>query len=149
MSFDKRAQTFAIDLTFGVLIMTGVLLSVVLYLPEQNPPFTHDQERMQVLMTEGVPSNWNSTNVIVPGFLSDGRFNQTKIDEFASLSLNSQKSLLSVSSSFTITFSQNGVLLPLCGTCGALPATYKNVLPIRRTGILNSSITTMEVLLYS
>jgi hypothetical protein len=143
-----KAQAFIMDLLFGMLITITALLSVVLFLPTPQAPFVHDAERMQVLMTEGVPANWTAATVIVPGFLTDNRFNTTKIAEFESMTSDEQRELLGIASDFSITFTTNGIDQGLCGACGETPATYSELLPVQRYGLLGSNITLMEVRLY-
>ena len=136
------------DLTIGVLLMTLTLVSVALFLPDPQPPFVHDSQRVHVLMTEGVPSDWNTTSYIIPGFLSDDRFNQTKIAAFEALSIANQRSAVGISSNMTIRFYNGSTELSLCQTCGVTPANYSDALPIRRRALMGSDIILMEVVLY-
>lgn len=143
----KRAQTFTIDLVLGLLITILALTSVMLLLVRNDPPLAADARRIELLMTEGVPSEWNSSNVQVVGFLTDGRFNRTKIMAFASLSEQEQREALGVRNIMTIRFKRGGYL-DLCDTCGTAPATYEDMLPIDHYAILYHNVTTMEVRLY-
>lgn len=143
-----KAQAFSLDFIFGLLITTATLTAVVLFLPENQPPFSGETERLAILMTEGIPVDWNETTVIIPGFLTDHRFNETKINAFASLSEHNQKKLLGIQSDFTITFTMNNTILPLCTSCGNATGTYHDILPLRRYSLLGSNITMMVVTLY-
>jgi hypothetical protein len=143
-----KGQVFTLDLLIGLLITITALLSVVLFFPTPEPPFTTDAERMNVLMSEGVPEDWTVATLAVPGFLTDGRFNETKIAAFATLTDQEQRVAVGAQSNFTIRFYENGTQLSLCATCGVQPLTYKELLPIRRYGVLNSSIVYMEVRIY-
>jgi hypothetical protein len=144
----SRGQVFTTDFIIGLLLTLAAVLSVVFLLPTDDVAFSDDGERIAVLMTEGVPANWNNTTVIVPGFLSNDRFNETKIAAFAALPEAKQKQLLGIRSDYSITFTMNGTVLPLCTTCGAVPASYKELLPMRRIALLGPNVTMMEVRLY-
>lgn len=144
----RKGQVFSIDFSLGMLITIAALISVVLFLPKNTQPFIMDAERISLLMTEGVPSDWNTTTLIVPGFLSNGRFNESKIAAFEALSVQAQKSLLGVQSDFSIRMRQNGTNISLCTSCGQVPASYQQLLTIERHALLGSNVTTMEVRLY-
>ncbi len=139
---------FTLDLIIALVIMTGAMLALLVYSPSGRAPFRDDMERIGVLMTEGSPRNWTNDTIAVPGFLSDDAFNETKLLAFGDLPLDRQRSLLGVRSYFHIQFSGNAS--HLCQTCGeAIPATYDNLLVLRRYGVLNGSTVTMEVTLWS
>ena len=89
--------------------MTGALLALLVYSPIERAPFRDDIERISVLMTEGAPANWTNDTVAVPGFLSDGTFNLTKIEYFANTSLSKQRSALGVAAYIKIRFFMGGV----------------------------------------
>lgn len=143
-----KAQLFTLDFILGLLITIGAVLAAVVLLPTHEAPFTEDAQRFDTLMTEGVPEDWTTADVVRPGFLTDGRFNETKIAEFAGMPLYEQSNLLSLSHTFSITFSQNNTTLDLCSTCGAIPDDYSSLTVIRRYALLGPNVTTMEVLLY-
>jgi hypothetical protein len=143
-----KGQVLTIDLILGLLIITVTLLSVVLFLPVNEAPFVDDANRMLVLMSEGVPPDWNNTTVIIPGFLTDNRFNATKIEYFNNFTYDEQRALLNIRSDFNITFSQNNTTLAMCLSCGQQPLSYDELLPLRRYALMGSNITLMEVHLY-
>lgn len=145
----KTAQAFTLDLLLGVVIMTLALLALTVYTNARGAPFTEDAERINTLMTEGVPEDWNETTVVITGFLTDDRFNRTKIEAFASLAPETQRALLGIRANASIRFANASGAMPLCATCGALPnADSRDVLPLRRYGLLDGEIVRMEVTLY-
>lgn len=143
-----KGQLFTIDFILGLMITISAIVAVIVFVPTHAAPFTEDRERINTLMTEGVPADWNAANVIVPGFLTDGRFNRSKIDAFAALPLEDQQRLLGIRSEYTIRFSYNGTLLDLCLTCGTAPLDSGSIAVINRYAVLDGNVTTMEVLLF-
>ncbi len=146
---NPRGQIFTIDLIIGMLIFLSALTAVVLFLPRERPPFTDDAQRVEFLMTNGIPHDWNATTVDVPGFLTDGQWNYSKIDAFNAFTAQEQKRLLGIRSDYTIRFFENGSQLDHCTSCGSAPASYDNLLPITRWASNNGTILSMEVRLYS
>lgn len=145
----KRGQMFTMDLILGLLIMIGALLALLVYTPSERAPFRDDLERMSVLMSEGVPANWTTASVSVPGFLSDGAFNETKITAFSNLTLAEQRSLLGVVTHMQIRFIVNSTSHSLCASCGeSVPVSYEDLLVIRRYAVLNGTGATMEITLW-
>ena len=144
----KEGQIFTADLIIGLFIATVAFLALTLYTTGKAAPMRDDSERVSTLMTPGVPVDWNLTTVIIPGFLTNDRFDPVKINAFASLTLAQQHTLLGIRSNHRIRFYQGNTTLPLCSACGVDPVNASDILPIRRYGIWNGSIVTMEVLLY-
>ena len=50
-----------------------------------------------LMKTEGFPTNWNNTSVIVPGFLENGTLSKNKISNFVHLDYNRAKYMLGLS----------------------------------------------------
>ena len=147
-SRSRSAQVFTIDLILGLVIATLAVLALTIYTSTASAPLRADAERVSTLMTPGVPENWNFTNVVIPGFFTGDRFNESKIHGFASKTELEQRRLLGITSDFRIRFRNATNTLSYCSTCGADPVDPDEVLPIIRYGLLNSSIVSMEVLLY-
>jgi hypothetical protein len=148
-----KAQLLTTDFILGFLLMIIVLSTVVVFLPSNKAPFEQDVRRLDVLLTEGVPSQWNSSTVQAVGFLSAGRLNESKVRNFSALPLSKQRQLLNLQSSFSLKFyngSQELLVngLPLCSNCTNIPATYTDVYPLRRVIVYDGSIVLMEVVLY-
>ena len=145
---NRIAQIFTLDLILGLVITTVAVLALSVYTLNHGAPLRDDAERVATLMTEGVPSNWTTANVNVPGFLTDDRFDSTKINAFAALNYTQQRSLLGIRANHTIRFYRGNTTLPLCSTCGSAITSTGNILPIRRYGLWNGTIVTMEVTLF-
>jgi hypothetical protein len=148
LTTSKTAQVFTLDLILGLIIMTVAVLALTIYTTTAGAPLRADAERVSTLMTPGVPEDWNTTNVIIPGFLTAERFNESKIQWFANMTPAEQRRLLGISSNFHLRFRNTTNDLTICTTCGVAPVDVKEVLPIRRYGLFNGSIVIMEVLLY-
>ena len=92
---NKKAQAWGMDLVIGVIIFS--IAVIVLYFYAIN--YTDESEDLDALvydgdiiadsiLSEGYPINWNSGNVIKIGVLSDGKVNETKLEQFYDLSYN-------------------------------------------------------------
>ena len=90
----KRSQAWGIDLIIGLVIFTAGVLAFYIF----TLNYSHENlvtgdmiyggsNIADSLLSEGSPENWNSEDVIKIGLLSDGRINQTKLENFYSLSL--------------------------------------------------------------
>ncbi len=74
ISEQTRAEDLRADLDSGSIFATDVLMK-----------------------TEGFPSNWDNTSVIVPGFLDNGTLSSTKIFRFTQLDYSRAKYMIGLS----------------------------------------------------
>lgn len=89
-STNKHAQAWGIDLMIASVIFTVAI--VFFYFYALNEP-NEAQETIDALyydgkiitdsiLSEGYPKNWNSTNVVTIGILSQNKINETKLERF-------------------------------------------------------------------
>ena len=91
---NKKAQAWGFDLIMASMIFIAGILVFYLYtlnIPNQaeNIINTLNYEGNIIsdsLLSAGFPENWNNTNVISPGILSNNKINQTKLERFYNLS---------------------------------------------------------------
>ena len=102
----------------------------------------------QVWFRECTPTYLNSSNVIELGLQNDHKFNQTKIDSLnISLGYNITKSLLDIVGYdyfFEIYNTTNDTIFRF----GLYPSNPENIVKIKRIGILNGSIVSMDTLVW-
>lgn len=90
---NKKAQGWGIDLIVAVSIF--VMCITILYFFSINYSSDTKEEFnilsdeaeiiMEEILSEGYPENWNKTNVIKIGIISEGKINQTKSEKFYNL----------------------------------------------------------------
>lgn len=102
----------------------------------------------QVWYREGVPKYWDSNDVIDLGLQNDHRFNQTKMDVLnVSIGYDTTKTLIGLGGYdyfFRIYNSTNDTVYYF----GPYPVDADNVVKVKRIGILNGSIVTLEVVVW-
>lgn len=111
----KRAQGWGFDI---IIASTLFLFAIILFYQYSLNYSSENEEIIQSLsydgniignslLSEGYPKNWNATNVITPGILSDNKINNTKLELFYNLSLdyNKSKSLFNTRFDYYINFS--------------------------------------------
>ncbi len=113
----KKAQAWGFDLVIGLFIFTFVI--VVFYLYALNyasdtggsfEVLSREGELVaESLLSEGSPLDWDDTNVIRIGLLSEGKINETKLERFNNLAgsdYNLTKSLFNVRHDYYVNFSE-------------------------------------------
>lgn len=103
-----------------------------------------------IILSEGTPINWNENDVINPGILTNGKINQTKLENFYDLSLNNYqktKSLFNTNYEYFIFTSKNNLTIEgeeIAGI-GSLPTNQKNLIKISRLTIYNNKLITLNI----
>jgi len=101
----------------------------------------------QVWFREGTPPGWNSTNIIDLGLENNHRFNQTKMDIMkTSLGYEKTKNLVGLGGyqyNFTVYDTTNAVF-----SFGQNPSNPKNLVKVKRIGVLNGSLVTVEIMVW-
>ena len=91
---NKRAQGWGMDLMVALSIfLIGIVIFYIYSLNNPNEAkenienlFYDGESLTNVLLSEGYPKAWNSTNVVGLGILSDNKINDTKLERFYDLS---------------------------------------------------------------
>jgi len=148
----KRAQIWGMDLIVAVFIFTIALSFFYFYVLNDRDSAKEELDTMQhtgkritdILLSEGSPAHWNTTYVQEIGILSQGKINQTKLEQFHNLSVadyDSTKRLFTTNYDYYFFLDQNmslpvGVLEGI-GKPGVTKDTIdaRNLLPIRRITI--------------
>ncbi len=140
----KRGQAWGFDLIIASTLFLGGIITFYLYslnISEEADTnlnkLTYDGNIItNILLSEGVPSNWTESNLIYPGLLSKNKINQTKLDMFYSLSVNNYdttKAIFNTEYEYYLFFSQNitvnGVQIE---GIGKAPVNPRNLIKIER-----------------
>jgi len=86
----KRGQVWSLDLMVAVIIFSVALASFYFYTVNEHSGFEEKIEILSyegrslsnILLSDGYPEDWNSTNVVEMGILTNGKINQTKLEAF-------------------------------------------------------------------
>ncbi|MBM3234415.1 hypothetical protein FJZ19_04970 [Candidatus Pacearchaeota archaeon] len=92
---NSKAQTWGIDLMIAAIIFSMGIIALFVYLqnypgeaPENINALVYDGNIIaDNLLSEGTPKDWNSSNVVIMGILSDNKINETKIERFYNISI--------------------------------------------------------------
>jgi len=97
---------------------------------------------------EGTPKYWDPSDIIEIGLMNDHNFNQTKMDSLnVSLGYNRTKSLLDITGYdyfFGVINATNHTIFSF----GLYPSDSENIVKVKRIGILNETIVSVEVLVW-
>jgi len=103
----------------------------------------------QAWFREGTPEYWNSSNVIDLGLANDHRFNQTKMNSLVEPQLGYENvgNLIGVET-YDFYFRVYNTTNDTVYTFGVYPSNPKDVIKVKRVGILNDSVAILEVLVW-
>ncbi len=98
---DRIGQASVGDFMLGlIIIIVAVLLAMKMVLVLGSSSDFDDLQKQatttsQTLMSEGYPADWNRTNVLQPGVLTDHKLNSSKWDRLRSMSYDDLRPTLS------------------------------------------------------
>jgi len=103
MKINKKSQAWGIDLVFAFIIFSVGIMIFFVYSINQTGEAKEKFDSLTVdgdfilnnILSEGYPIDWNSSNVIIIGIISDGKINNTKLERFYNLSLNNYTTTIS------------------------------------------------------
>lgn len=119
----KKGQTSTSDFTISLVIFLVALgIGMSLLIGNQvNTSYDVQQRQLMhasgLLLSSGVPFDWNVTTVISPGLMSDDRINLSKLERFNSLDYSSKRGLLQLSDDFVFFFRGKSGVVNVSGTC--------------------------------
>lgn len=149
----SKGQVFSPDFIGSIVIFTVVVsifmmswnsIAGNLTAPgtEETMRRTAYQTTTFLISTEGYPEDWNSSTVKIPGFAeSDNVLNLTKLEEFDSLSFESQRELLKANE-FYLAFQNESGNMTLDGNelvYGEYPESPDTAVVITRSVLINDS----------
>jgi hypothetical protein len=153
-----RAQVYYIEFIIAIFfftLMLGLFVNSVISAQDDSglgPLTTEARAVSEHLMSEGVPGDWNLSNVQKIG-LTDGksRINETKLQMFSNMSYSQTRSALNIGSEYYFYLEdRNSSRILIAGKqgIGLEPADAKRVIKNLRLAIYGSEIVKMVVLVW-
>jgi hypothetical protein len=164
---NKQAQVWTFDFILGLLIFVfGILMAIYILVSQTNDvrykTLYEDINHLSLnLVSPGYPSNWNETNVIIPGLIELNKINTVDINklyEFDKLNYAQTKTLNHISNEYVFYFknSTQTINISLCvrGYAATLdqncePNTssikYNNLVRVERIVVLNKTVVSMII----
>ncbi len=150
-----KSQAWGIDLAIALVIFTFGILIFFFYTvnrpneaKENIDSLSYDGGAIaSAVLSKGYPDNWNASNIVTLGILSDNKINETKLEYFYNLSTedyNRTRALFNTRFEYYISFSQNVSIggLEVEGI-GNEPNNEKNLIRITRFTIYKNKPTTV------
>lgn len=150
-----KGQAFSIDflIAFSIFLLSATVVYVYWTYALTQIEGTRETNDMidklhlvsQVWFKEGTPTYWDSSNVIELGLQNDHEFNQTKIESLEEIEYDKVKKLIGLEDYefyFEVENNSNNSLFEF----GKEPSDAKNVMKIKRIGILNGEIVYVTIL---
>jgi len=114
----KKAQAWGIDLAVALMIFTFGILIFFFYAVNRPGEARENLDSLfydgnliaDSVMSKGAPPNWDSSNVVTIGILSDEKINETKLELFYNLSVqdyNTTKQLFNTRFDYYFALSEN------------------------------------------
>ena len=155
-NWKKDGQAWGTDLIVGFTIFAVAL--TIFYIYALNYPTTDDEVSQELefeaaligdsLMSEGSPSDWDSSNVVRIGILSDGVIDGVKLGEFSNMVENNgeyekTKQLFNVGQDYYVDFSDAAI-----GDVGdetILGSNPENLVKVLRVSAYNGNPITLSI----
>jgi hypothetical protein len=138
----KKAQAWGFDLVAGLVIFSFVLITFYFYAFNYSAGDEETFRKLQLegkligdsLLSEGSPVDWDGTNVVRIGLLSDGKINETKLQRFIDLDYNKTKLLFNVRHDYYVNFSKSLSVggEDVSGVGGPVDSNADNLVQIKR-----------------
>jgi hypothetical protein len=179
---NRRAQVWITDVTISIVLFTAAVL-IAFNIIMNSFATQNDYERQksdasrisEYVLSEGTPTDWNSTNMIRPGMMTGKRLNATKVRYAMNLSNSSYaaiRSSMQTDYDFIVLFeNSSGGIIPFQDLCSfgkpneginftyvnSTPScifnisriSYDNLVKINRYVVYDSSIIRMETYLWN
>ncbi len=162
---NKNAQAWGIDLIIAGFIFTIGITSFYLY----TINYTADSEEVietlryegniiaDIILSEGYPKNWTLINVVSPGILSENKINETKLQNFYTLTISDYpktKTLFNTRYDYLLLFNENLTIganeINKIGKPGVSPGTIssENLIKITRFTIYKNTPITVNLYIW-
>ena len=137
---NKKSQAWGLDLFVAITIfllgLIGAYIYAINFLNESQEIleslYSEGTYISDLILSEGVPSNWTLGDVRIPGILSNKKINQTKLDNFYQIDYDELKNLLNAKNEFYFNFSNMEVSGQPIEGIGNPPSNPENMLQIER-----------------
>ena len=162
----KKAQAWGFDAMVASLIFISGIVIIYVYAinyPKESQEtldkfFTEGEFATEMLLSEGLPTNWDETNVVRLGITTNNKLNETKLERFYNLANNQSqqgyakvKSLLNIKHNFFMNFSQQIVING--NNVGGIGQNFdgvqtKNIIKINRATIYQNKIVSFNIYIW-
>mgnify|MGYP006285961181 CR=1 FL=1 len=157
----RKGQTWVLDIFLGV----GIFLFAFSLLVKSYGEASSESDILEdmsinakmiseMLLSEGIPVDWNSTDVRQPGLISEGRISHYKLQELKAMDYDEVRSIFRTRYDYLIDIQDSsGASLQTIGpagvTIGNLPGLEPdNVLKMNRLSVYNSSPVRLVVVVW-
>ncbi len=116
----RKGAIITIDLFLSITLFIVAILLVFRYLNTLNPTMS-DKDMDQLILainSPGIPNDWNTSNVILPGLIDDGKLNTSKWNSLITLNYSLAKSLIGINNDFFIYLHNSSSSIMINNTCG-------------------------------
>ena len=156
MMHKKRGQVWTLDFIIGMMLFLFTIIFAVkilygIYSPGTNTVVYRDAVFISDnLLSQGYPSNWTTSDVILPGIADNNRINLTKLAVYKNLEYYRAKTLLHSTSDY-IFFIRNSTSIINTGQCvyGYNVMTDSNCTPILTNLAYSSLVRIDRVIIYN
>lgn len=164
---DRRGQAWYVDLFFGILIFVlsfSILMKsdVNLKTPEEDlqREMKIDGDRISsMLLSPGVPKDWNESNVISPGIIEQGKIDDSKLSSMINMTYPEVRSKLRSRFNFMFMLLNQTHVVPFqgldyYGKPGVSPGNISTaespdqILKVSRLAVYGSEIVRLEVFVW-
>jgi len=99
----RIAIFYSLDLIISVVIILTAISALFLNFYTKNYEYSDNVENsIDILLQEGYPENWNSTNVLIPGILTNKTLNDTKFLSLKEIGYDRLRALLGLNNDYFI-----------------------------------------------
>ena len=155
-----RAQMWGMDLMIAIAIFSIGAVAFYFY----SVSYTSEESIIEnlnydgniiadSLLSQGYPSNWTESNVIVSGITNEGKINQTKLEQFYNLSTSDYyrtKNLFNSRYDFWIYLSADVEINSMViEGIGKKPINYENLIKITKVIIYNNKPETLTLQIWN
>lgn len=162
---NKKGQVFTLDFFIGLFAFIALLVigftQLFSFLPNDNFKNLNDDALhiSTILVNNGYPNNWNSTNVVFPGVTDKRKLNITKLQHFENIPYSYSKFLFHTDADYLFFFENKTDTLNLSSCVYGFPVSvnqtncrplmgnvnYDNLIKTQRLIAHNGSIITMVI----
>lgn len=162
---NKKGQGFTIDYIVGMLIFIFLVIVASKLFVDIVPDFSYETTYRNnvyladTLLDQGYPSNWDDSNVIVPGIANnDVRINKTLLSRFENLSYDRTKTLFHLENEYLFFFKNGSGIINISKCVYGYPVvvnascnpqldenTYDHLTYVKRLVILEGEVAEMHV----
>ncbi|HLP79615.1 MAG TPA: hypothetical protein VK158_03200 [Acidobacteriota bacterium] len=153
---NNRGQVWQVDFLIALFFVILIYIITYNYVTSLSPPTSLEDlssdtfYASEILLGEGIPSDWNASNVIQAGLITDGELDRDKIDAFFAMAPTAQRILIGAESKYHITFYNQSNQLNFSGNSfiGTFPVNAKQSASVTRFAVLDGYVIKMQVTLW-